>query len=127
MEYVKELFLQLMLLLLPMQLKQGVLLSIESDRERPVDGSDLRGVVHEQSVGLDLSTLLLTTLLLVTLLLSTLLLSSLLLLALLAEALLQESEALLETSLSALKALDLVVRATETLDVNTKTSVDRVV
>jgi hypothetical protein len=126
MEYVKKL-LHLMLVLLPMQLGQEVVLSIESDREWSADGLHLRGAVDKRSVGSDLFALLLSSLLLSSLLLSSLLLSSLLLLALLAEALLQESEALVQTSLSALKTLDLVVGATEAVDVNTKTGVDRVV
>jgi hypothetical protein len=121
MEYVKELFLQLMLLVPPLQLEQGIL-STESDREWPVDGLDLRGGLHEWSVGSDLFALLLFTLLLFSLLLF-----SLLLLILLAESLLQESEALVHTSLFALKTLDSVVGATEAVDVNTKTGVDRVV
>jgi hypothetical protein len=131
MEYVKELFLQLMLLVPPLQLEQGIL-STESDREWPVDGLDLRGGLHEWSVGSDLFalllfTLLLFSLLLFSLLLFSLLLFSLLLLILLAESLLQESEALVHTSLFALKTLDSVVGATEAVDVNTKTGVDRVV
>jgi hypothetical protein len=126
MEYVKELFLQLMLLVPPLQLEQGIL-STESDREWPVDGLDLRGGLHEWSVGSDLFALLLFTLLLFSLLLFSLLLFSLLLLILLAESLLQESEALVHTSLFALKTLDSVVGATEAVDVNTKTGVDRVV
>jgi hypothetical protein len=131
MEYVKERFLQLMLLVPPLQLEQGIL-STESDREWPVDGLDLRGGLHEWSVGSDLFalllfTLLLFSLLLFSLLLFSLLLFSLLLLILLAESLLQESEALVHTSLFALKTLDSVVGATEAVDVNTKTGVDRVV
>jgi hypothetical protein len=64
------------------------------------------------------------TLLVLILLLS---LSTLLLSILVEESLPQQSETLVHTSLSALKALDHVVGASETVDVNTKTGVDRVV
>jgi hypothetical protein len=119
MEHVNDSFARSMYLLRLMQLKQGFFLMVDSDRKWRVDGQDLRRAVYEHSVGSDLFTLLVSILLLS---LSTLLLS-----ILVEESLLQQSETLVHTSLSALKALDLVVGASDTVDVDTKTGVNRVV